>query len=176
LITTSLFIIFETRHFAMAENLIIAQSTSKEERYQVLVPQIEALTAGEPDLIANLSNIAAALRQTMNFFWVGFYIVKNNELVLGPFQGPIACTRIAFGKGVCGASWKEGRTIIVPDVDEFPGHIACSSDSKSEIVLPAMKNGEVALVLDVDSDQLNDFDETDKLYLSKVISMIEKMV
>lgn len=160
----------------MAENLIISSSTDKVARYQTLVPQIEALTSGEPDLIANLSNIAAALRQSMNFFWVGFYIVKNNELVLGPFQGPIACTRIAFGKGVCGASWKEKQTIIVPNVDEFPGHIACSSDSKSEIVLPALKNGEVALVLDVDSDRLNDFDETDNLYLSKVMSMIEKMI
>jgi len=160
----------------MAENLIISSSTDKITRYQTLVPQIEALTSGEPDLIANLSNIAAALRQSMNFFWVGFYIVKNNELVLGPFQGPIACTRIAFGKGVCGASWKEKQTIIVPNVDEFPGHIACSSDSKSEIVLPAIKNGEVALVLDVDSDQLNDFDETDNLYLSQVMSMIEKMI
>ena len=160
----------------MAENLIISHSTDKVARYQMLVPQIEVLTSGEPDLIANLSNIAAALRQTMNFFWVGFYIVKNNELVLGPFQGPIACTRIAFGKGVCGASWKEKQTIIVPNVDEFPGHIACSSDSKSEIVLPALKNGEVALVLDVDSDQLNDFDETDKVYLSQVMSMIEKMI
>ena len=160
----------------MAENLIISHSTDKVARYQLLVPQIEALTSGEPDLIANLSNIAAALRQSMNFFWVGFYIVKNNELVLGPFQGPIACTRIAFGKGVCGASWKEKQTIIVPNVDDFPGHIACSSDSKSEIVLPALKNGEVVLVLDVDSDQLNDFDETDKVYLSQVMSMIEKMI
>jgi GAF domain-containing protein len=160
----------------MAENLIISHSTDKVARYQMLVPQIEALTSGEPDLIANLSNIAAALRQSMNFFWVGFYIVKNNELVLGPFQGPIACTRIAFGKGVCGASWKEKQTIIVPNVDEFPGHIACSSDSKSEIVLPALKNGEVVLVLDVDSDQLNDFDETDRVYLSQVMSMIEKMI
>lgn len=160
----------------MAENLIISSSTDKVTRYQTLVPQIEALISGEPDLIANLSNIAAALRQSMNFFWVGFYIVKNNELVLGPFQGPIACTRIAFGKGVCGASWKEKQTIIVPNVDEFPGHIACSSDSKSEIVLPAIKNGEVALVLDVDSDQFNDFDETDKVYLSQVMSMIEKMI
>lgn len=160
----------------MAENLIIAQSTDKVARYQTLVPQIGALTSGEPDLIANLSNIAAALRQSMNFFWVGFYIVKNNELVLGPFQGPIACTRISFGKGVCGASWKEKQTIIVPNVDEFPGHIACSSDSKSEIVLPAIKNGEVVLVLDVDSDQLNYFDETDQVYLSQVMSMIEKMI
>jgi GAF domain-containing protein len=160
----------------MAETLIISQSTDKIARYQTLIPQIEALTSGEPDLVANLSNIAAALRQSMNFFWVGFYLVKNNELVLGPFQGPIACTRIAFGKGVCGASWKEKRTIIVPNVDEFPGHIACSSDSKSEIVLPAFKNGEVALVLDVDSDQLKDFDETDKLFLSQVMGLIEKMI
>jgi GAF domain-containing protein len=160
----------------MAENLIIASSTNKAERYATLIPQIEALTSGEPDLIANLSNIAAALRQTMNFFWVGFYIVKNNELVLGPFQGPIACTRISFGKGVCGTCWKEKKTIIVPNVDEFPGHIACSSDSKSEIVLPAIKNGEVALVLDVDSDRLNDFDETDKHHLSHVMNIIEKFI
>jgi GAF domain-containing protein len=167
----------------MAENLIIAESTDKASRYKTLVPQIEALTSGEPDLIANLSNIAAALRQTMNFFWVGFYIVKNNampagrqELVLGPFQGPIACTRIAFGKGVCGACWKEKKVMLVPNVDEFPGHIACSSDSKSEIVLPAFKNGEVAMVLDVDSDKLNDFDETDKTYLTEVMRIIEKMI
>jgi L-methionine (R)-S-oxide reductase len=160
----------------MAENLVISQSTDKVARYQTLIPQIEALTSGEPDLVANLSNIAAALRQSMNFFWVGFYIVKNNELVLGPFQGPIACTRIAFAKGVCGACWKEKKTIIVPNVDEFPGHIACSSDSKSEIVLPALKNSEVALVLDVDSDQINDFDETDKLYLSQVMNIIEKFI
>ena len=160
----------------MAENLIIAESTDKASRYKTLVPQIEALTTGEPDLIANLSNIAAALRQTMNFFWVGFYIVKNNELVLGPFQGPIACTRIGYGKGVCGACWKEKKVMLVPDVDAFPGHIACSSDSKSEIVLPAMKNGEVALVLDVDSDKLNDFDEIDQMYLTKVMHIIEKMI
>lgn len=160
----------------MAENLIIAESTDKASRYKTLVPQIEALTAGEPDLIANLSNIAAALRQTMNFFWVGFYLVKNNELVLGPFQGPIACTRIGFGKGVCGACWKEKKVMLVPDVDAFPGHIACSSDSKSEIVLPAFKNGEVALVLDVDSDKLNDFDETDQTYLTEVMHIIEKMI
>lgn len=160
----------------MAENLIIAESTDKASRYKTLVPQIDALTSGEPDLIANLSNIAAALRQTMNFFWVGFYIVKNNELVLGPFQGPIACTRIGFGKGVCGACWKEKKVMLVPNVDEFPGHIACSSDSKSEIVLPAFKNGEVAMVLDVDSDKLNDFDETDQKYLSEVMHIIEKMM
>ena len=145
-----------------------------------MIPQIEALVSGEPDVVANLSNIAAALRQTMNFFWVGFYLVKNDsgkpELVLGPFQGPIACTRIGLGKGVCGASWKERKVILVPNVDEFPGHIACSSASKSEIVLPAFKNSEVALVLDVDSDVLNDFDETDQYYLSQVMRLIEKFL
>jgi len=127
----------------MAESLAIATSPKKEERYRILLPQLESLISGEPDLVANLSNIAAALKQTFNFFWVGFYLVKENadkqELVLGPFQGPIACTRIGLGKGVCGTSWNEKRTIIVPNVDEFPGHIACSSDSKSEIVLPAFK-------------------------------------
>lgn len=158
----------------MAETLIISQSADKALKYKTLVPQIEALISGEPDLIANLANIAAALKQAMNFFWVGFYLVKNNELVLGPFQGPIACTRIALGKGVCGASWKEKKVFIVPNVDEFPGHIACSSDSKSEIVLPAIINGEVTLVLDVDSDTLNDFDETDALYLKQIVDMIER--
>src|SRR5579864_5016255 len=158
----------------MAENLSIAVSTKKEERYEMLLPQIESLVAGEPDAVANLSNIAAALKQTFNFFWVGFYLVKENELVLGPFQGPIACTRIGLGKGVCGTSWKEKRTIIVPNVDEFPGHIACSSDSKSEIVLPAFKNENVFLVLDVDSDKLDDFDDTDEVHLSRVIKIIEK--
>src|SRR5882762_7508258 len=160
----------------MAENLIIAPSTTKAERYETLLPQIEALISGESDLVANLSNIAAALKQTFDFFWVGFYLVKEKELVLGPFQGPIACTRIGLGKGVCGAAWKEEETIIVPNVDEFPGHIACSSDSKSEIVLPAFKNGKVFLVLDVDSDELNDFDETDALYLGQVISMVERFI
>ena len=160
----------------MAENLIISQATDKASRYQTLVPQIESLISGEPDVVANLSNIAAALKQTMNFFWVGFYIVKNNELVLGPFQGPIACTRIGIGRGVCGTSWKEKRTIVVPNVDEFPGHIACSSDSKSEIVLPGFKHGEVALVLDVDSDKLNDFDETDTRYLEQIMGMIERFI
>lgn len=160
----------------MAEELIIATSASKKERYDILIPQIESLVEGEPDAVANLSNIAAALKQTMNFFWVGFYIVKNDQLVLGPFQGPIACTRINFGKGVCGTSWKEKETIVVPNVDEFPGHIACSSASKSEIVLPAFTNGEVALVLDVDSDVLNDFDDTDRESLEKVMRIIEKLL
>ncbi|MBL7859133.1 MAG: GAF domain-containing protein [Cyclobacteriaceae bacterium] len=159
----------------MAEELIIAPSLSKQARYNTLLPQLEALLADETDLIANLSNIAAALKQTMNFFWVGFYIVKENQLVLGPFQGPIACTRINFGKGVCGASWKEKRTILVPNVDEFPGHIACSSASKSEIVLPAFTaHGDVALVLDVDSDQLNDFDEQDQHALEIVMRLVER--
>lgn len=160
----------------MAEELIISESTDKKEKYSVLVPQIEALTSGEPDLVANLSNIAAALKQTMGFFWVGFYLVKGDQLVLGPFQGPIACTRINFGKGVCGASWKQKKTIVVPNVDEFPGHIACSSASKSEIVLPAFKNNEVAMVLDVDSDQLNDFDDVDAAALEQVMRVIEKLL
>jgi len=160
----------------MAEQLIIASSGDKAGRYKTLLPQIESLVAGEPDVVANLSNIAAALKQTMNFFWVGFYLVKKNELVLGPFQGPIACTRIGLGKGVCGASWKEKKVMIVPNVDEFPGHIACSSDSKSEIVLPAFKNDEVTLVMDVDSDVLNDFDETDEMYLGKVIRIVERFI
>ena len=160
----------------MAEELIISTSASKHERYKTLIPQIEALVAGETDVIANLSNIVAALRETMNFFWVGFYLVKENQLVLGPFQGPIACTRINFGKGVCGTSWKEQKTILVPDVEEFPGHIACSSASKSEIVLPAFKNGEVALVLDVDSDVQNDFDLTDQEALEAIMKIVERVI
>jgi L-methionine (R)-S-oxide reductase len=160
----------------MAEELIIASSVDKRERYETLIPQIEALVTGETDQVANFSNIVAALKQTMDFFWVGFYIVKNDQLVLGPFQGPIACTRIDFGKGVCGASWKQKKTILVPNVDEFPGHIACSSASKSEIVLPALRNGEVALVLDVDSDKLNDFDSVDQDALERVMRIIEKLL
>ena len=157
----------------MAEELVVSSSTSKEARYETLLPQIEALISGERDLIANLSNICAALKQTMNFFWVGFYLVKDDQLVLGPFQGPIACTRINYGKGVCGTSWKEKRAILVPDVEAFPGHIACSSASKSEIVLPAFNNGSVALVLDVDSDKLNDFDSIDERELTKLMRVIE---
>lgn len=160
----------------MAEELIISNNASKQDRYETLLPQIKALTETEPDLVANLANIAAALKQTFNFFWVGFYLVRDNELVLGPFQGPIACTRIAFGKGVCGTSWNQKETILVPDVDAFPGHIACSSDSRSEIVLPALKNGDVFLVLDVDSDQLNDFDDTDRKYLEQVMRVIESFI
>ncbi len=160
----------------MAEELIISTSTQKSARYQTLLPQLEALVKGEDDLMANLANLSAALKQTMDFYWVGFYIVKGNQLVLGPFQGPIACTRIGFGKGVCGTSWKEKKTIVVPNVDEFPGHIACSSASRSEIVLPAMKSGEVALVLDVDSDKLNDFNADDETALSQVIRIVETIL
>lgn len=160
----------------MAEELIISTSTNKQTRYTTLIPQIQSLVDGEKDVIANLSNIAAALKQTMNFFWVGFYLVKNSELVLGPFQGPVACTRIQFGKGVCGTAWKEKRPILVPDVEKFPGHIACSSASKSEIVLPAFKDGEVALVLDVDSNKLDNFDLIDERELSKVMQVIEKFI
>ena len=160
----------------MAEELIVVATANKADRYKGLLPQMESLLQGETDPIANLSNIAAALRQTFNFFWVGFYFVKNGELVLGPFQGPVACTRIGFGKGVCGTSWKEKRVIIVPNVEEFPGHIACNSDSKSEIVLPAFKNSEVALVLDIDSDKRNDFDETDHEYLLHVVKLIEHII
>jgi L-methionine (R)-S-oxide reductase len=154
----------------MAEQLDIATSTDKATKYKTLLPQIEALTNSELDLIANLSNISAALKQTFDFLWIGFYIVKGNELVLGPFQGPIACTRIAFGKGVCGSAWKEKKTIVVPDVDLFPGHIACSSASRSEIVVPVIHGGEVMMVLDVDSNQLGAFDETDQHFLESLAS------
>ena len=160
----------------MAEALILANSTDKAERYKMLIPQLASLVQGETDTIANLSNVTAALRLALNFFWVGFYLVKNNELVLGPFQGPIACTRIGYGKGVCGTSWKAKKVVRVPNVDEFPGHIACSSDSKSEIVLPGFKNGEVVLVLDVDSDVLDDFDKIDELYLGEVIHIVERFL
>ncbi|MCX6274656.1 MAG: GAF domain-containing protein [Bacteroidetes bacterium] len=161
----------------MSEGILIPETiTSKKERYELLIPQIKALVEGEPDLIANLANIISALKYGMGFFWVGVYLVKNNELVLGPFQGPVACTRIAKGKGVCGASWQREETIIVKNVDEFPGHIACSSSSKSEIVLPFFKDHNVAGVLDVDSDKLSDFDETDAHYLMQVTSIIEKLI
>jgi len=160
----------------MAESLFLPENATKAEKYESLIPQIEALIAGEEDLTANLANISSALKEAFGFFWVGFYLVKGGQLVLGPFQGPIACTRIAFGKGVCGAAWKEGKTQLVPDVDAFPGHIACSSASKSEIVLPAFKNNAVALVLDIDSNQLNDFDETDAVQLEKLMRIIEKLL
>jgi L-methionine (R)-S-oxide reductase len=161
----------------MAESLLIPSTTNRQEIYDSLVPQIKALTDGESDLTANLANISAALKEAFNFFWVGFYLKKDNQLVLGPFQGPIACTRINFNKGVCGHCYTTKEVVIVPDVEAFPGHIACSSASKSEIVLPAFdKNGEVFLVLDVDSDQLNDFSEVDAEGLSKVMRIVEGMV
>ena len=159
----------------MAESVIISGITKKE-KYESLLPQIKALIEGERDFIANISNIMSALKFGMNFFWVGVYFVKETELVLGPFQGPVACTRIALGKGVCGTAWKEKRTIVVEDVDQFPGHIACSSFSKSEIVLPAFdKNGNVTLVLDIDSDQLATFDQTDCIYLEQLMRLIEQL-
>lgn len=151
----------------MAESLAIINGTRKE-KYISLLPQIKSLIGDEKDVIANAANVAAALRQTFNFFWVGFYFVKSNELVLGPFQGDIACTRIQKGKGVCGTSWQQASTIIVADVDKFPGHIACSSSSRSEIVVPVFCNEKVVAVLDVDSDQLDDFSELDKIYLEQI--------
>ena len=156
------------------EDLHITTDISREESYQEIIPQIEALMAGEADLIANLANISAALKQAFAFFWIGFYLVKDNELVLGPFQGPVACTRIQYGKGVCGKAWQDKTSIIVPDVDKFPGHIACSSLSKSEIVMPIFKDGQVWLILDIDSDQVNNFSELDKNYLSQIVQIIEK--
>lgn len=161
----------------MAESLLIPSTTNRQEIYNSLVPQIKALTDGESDLTANLANISAALKEAFGFFWVGFYLKKENQLVLGPFQGPIACTRINFNKGVCGHCYTTKEVVIVPDVEAFPGHIACSSASKSEIVLPALdKNGEVFLVLDVDSDQLNDFSEIDAEGLSKIMKIVEGLV
>lgn len=157
----------------MAEEIVITNHLSKEERYREIIPQIKALVEGESDLIANLSNMMAALKYSFDFLWVGVYFIKEDQLVLGPFQGPIACTRIFKGKGVCGTCWAEKKTMIVPNVDEFPGHIACSSDSKSEIVLPVFnKNGEVALVLDVDSATLDSFDHIDEKYLSEITTLI----
>lgn len=159
---------------AMAESLVLPRTESKSQKYEALIPQIEALISGEPDMIANMANVSAALREGMNFFWVGFYIVKDDELVLGPFQGPIACTRIQKGKGVCGTSWADAKTIIVENVDEFPGHIACSSHSKSEIVVPGFRDGRVCMILDVDSNQLADFDDVDQRFLERLMVSIQK--
>jgi L-methionine (R)-S-oxide reductase len=160
----------------MAEDLQIVTG-SKAEIYQSLLPQINALIEGEPDLIANLANICGALKEQFNWLWVGFYLVKKNknndeELVLGPFQGPVACTRIKKGRGVCGAAWQKATTLIVPDVEKFPGHIACSSLSKSEIVIPLIKDGVVWGVLDVDSNSLAEFDEVDEKYLKDVLKTL----
>lgn len=156
------------------EEIHFSSFTTKKQRYQELLPQIEALCGSEKDLIANLANITAALRQALGYFWIGFYLVKENELVLGPFQGTLACTRIAFGKGVCGTAWKEARTQLVPDVEAFPGHIACSSESRSEIVVPILYQGQVVMVLDVDSTQLNDFDADDQQALEALARWMEE--
>jgi GAF domain-containing protein len=156
----------------MAEDFKITTSTNKIEQYTTLVPQIEALLYGEPDLVANLANICAALKEQFKWFWVGFYLVKNDELVLGPFQGPVACTRIGLGKGVCGEAWQQAKTLIVPDVDAFPGHIACSSLSRSEIVVPVFYNNKVVAVLDVDSELLDQFDNTDAKYLEQIVKLV----
>lgn len=155
----------------MAEELKLAEG-SKAEVYQSLLPQIKALIDGEPDLVANLANIAAALKEQFKWLWVGFYLVKEHELVLGPFQGPIACTRIRYGKGVCGSSWQKAETLIVSDVEKFPGHIACSSLSRSEIVVPIISNDKVVGVLDVDSELLDQFNVTDRTYLEEIVSLI----
>lgn len=155
----------------MAEDLKII-SGDREEQYKSLVPQIHALCSGETDLIANLANICGALKEQFNFFWVGFYLIQQNELVLGPFQGPVACTRIAYNKGVCGTAWAEEKTLIVPDVEQFPGHIACSSLSKSEIVIPLYLGGKLAGVLDVDSEDLDHFNKVDEKYLKEILAFV----
>lgn len=155
----------------MAEDLSISSGT-KEEQYQELIPQIKGLLEGETDLVANLANISAALKEQFKWLWVGFYLVKGEELVLGPFQGPVACTRIRKGRGVCGSSWQQEKTLIVPDVEKFPGHIACSSLSRSEIVIPLFHNGQVTGVLDVDSEETDQFDETDRVYLEEITGLI----
>lgn len=152
----------------MAEDLLIPENISKKEKYELLIPQIEALIQGENDLTANLGNISAALHHTFHWFWTGFYLVKDGQLVLGPFQGPVACTRILFGRGVCGSAWKQEKSILVPDVNLFPGHIACSSQSVAEIVVPLIVNGVVVAVLDVDSEMYDILDDTDLYYLEKI--------
>lgn len=157
----------------MAENLILLNDDfSKEEKYRNLIAQMNALVDGETDPIANLANVSAALKQTFGFFWVGFYLVKDGMLVLGPFQGAIACTRIKYGRGVCGTAWKEQKTIIVPDVALFADHIVCNSESKSEIVVPMFSCGKIIGVLDIDSNRLNDFDETDAVFLEKILQIV----
>lgn len=159
----------------MSEDLSIAIG-SKQEQYETILPQIEGLLTGETDLVANLANVAAALKEQFGWWWVGFYLVKMDELVVGPFQGPVACTRIKKGRGVCGTAWQTAETIIVPDVEKFPGHIACSSASKSEIVVPLIKDGEVWGVLDVDSEFADYFDETDQAYLEKLAEMLNQII
>lgn len=161
----------------MAEDLIIANGTDKSDRYNTLIPQIEALVSGESDLTANLANIAAALKETFSWWWVGFYLVKEEQLVLGPFQGPVACTRIAIGKGVCGASWQQQKSLLIPDVEQFPGHIACSSLSVAEIVVPIFdRNGTVRGVIDVDSERFDILDQTDLYYLEKIAATVTTLL
>jgi GAF domain-containing protein len=161
----------------MAENLFIPENISKTDKYEALIPQIKALCSGETDLIANLANTTAALHETFDWLWTGFYLVKGNELVLGPFQGPLACTRIKFGKGVCGTAWKEKRSLLVPNVEKFPGHIACSSLSVSEIVVPIIsKTGDVFGVLDVDSKEFGVLDEIDEKYLQVLCRFISEII
>ena len=155
----------------MSEQLII-QGSTKQERYEALLPQVASVVEGESDLIANMANVAAMLHETFGFWWTGFYRVEGEELVLGPFQGPMACTRIRKGRGVCGTAWQESKTQVVPDVDKFPGHIACSSASRSEIVVPVFQDGTVIAVLDIDSDRLATFDETDRQYLEQVVQLL----
>ena len=155
----------------MSEQLII-QGDTKQERYEALLPQIEAVVEGEPDLIANMANVAAMLHETFGFWWTGFYRVEGDELVLGPFQGPMACTRIKKGRGVCGTAWAKAETQVVPDVDKFPGHIACSSASRSEIVVPVFQQGQIIAVLDIDSAELNTFDQTDRHFLEQITFLI----
>jgi len=157
----------------MAEEIIVPERISKTEKYEVLILQLKPLVESEADVIANMANLSAALKEVFGFFWVGFYIVRGEQLVLGPFQGPVACTRIRYGKGVCGMAWKEKKPILVPDVDKFPGHIACSSLSRSEIVIPVFHHGKIAAVLDVDSEFLNHFDKTDEKYLSEIAGWIK---
>ncbi len=159
----------------MAESIYVPQAASKAEKYEAILPQIKALISDEPDLTANLANIAAVLKEAFDFFWVGFYVKKGGNLVLGPFQGPLACTRINFDKGVCGAAYTRKESILVPDVEQFPGHIACSSASRSEIVVPVLVGHEVKMVLDVDSDQLNDFDQEDQKALEMLATMIAEV-
>ncbi|HQW42810.1 MAG: GAF domain-containing protein [Chitinophagaceae bacterium] len=155
----------------MAEDLAIITG-SKAEQYQSLIPQIKGLLDGEPDLIANMANLTAALKEQFGWLWVGFYIVKKDELVLAPFQGPVACTRIKKGRGVCGSSWAQSKTLIVPDVEKFPGHIACSSLSKSEIVVPVIHNNQVVAILDIDSSEYDQFDTTDQQYLEEIVALV----
>jgi len=153
----------------MTEEISLLKHANKEEIYKALLPQIKALLSGEEDLVANMANMAAVLKEAFGYFWIGFYLVKKGELVLGPFQGPVACTRIQKGKGVCGKAWETGETQLVPDVNAFPGHIACSAASKSEIVVPVLKGNELIAVLDIDSDQLNTFDGVDQKYLEEMV-------